>query len=136
MTNEEKPSRILVVDDVEGMHDVFRAFFKEWKMNADYASSGREAVDKHAEHPYDLIVMDANMPVMTGEEAIAIIRDMTPDVPIIAISAIDYMLESIRERFPHRLVVLTKPFSPDEMKALFMAFLEIAKNDRSRRGEK
>jgi signal transduction histidine kinase/CheY-like chemotaxis protein len=54
----------------------------------DIASNGKEAIEKLRDRPYDLILMDLQMPVMDGYETTREIRKILQlDTPIIAISA-------------------------------------------------
>lgn len=54
----------------------------------DIASNGKEAIEKLRDRPYDLILMDLQMPIMDGYETTRQIRKILQlDTPIIAISA-------------------------------------------------
>jgi DNA-binding NarL/FixJ family response regulator len=63
------------------------------------AASGLEAIEQaHALSP-DLIVMDVEMPVMNGVEAVRILRDELPSIKIIVLTVSeseDYLLDAIR----------------------------------------
>ncbi len=51
------------------------------------AHNGREAVEISEKGGIDLILMDLKMPVMDGLEATRIIKDATPELPIIMLTA-------------------------------------------------
>lgn len=51
------------------------------------AEDGQQAVDKATAETPDLIVMDINMPVMDGFQAIEILRPQLPDTTMILLSA-------------------------------------------------
>ena len=79
---------VLAVDDSPSM----RAMLKQTLVQAGYrcegAENGQDALDKaHAEH-FDLIIMDINMPVMNGIEAITELRkfDNYKSAPILVLS--------------------------------------------------
>ena len=81
---------VLVVED----HPVNRMILEAWMGSAGHASAtaenGQIAVAMAEEQPFDLIVMDVNMPVMDGLTATRIIRaDAGPnrDTPIVVLSA-------------------------------------------------
>jgi len=66
------------------------------------ATNGREAVDITSKYHPNLIIMDLNMPVLDGLEAIKYVRMMqgvSEQVPIVAITAFDVygMEEATRE---------------------------------------
>lgn len=50
------------------------------------ASNGKEFIDQLQYIVPDLVIMDINMPVMTGEEAVKITRKLYPDIRIIILS--------------------------------------------------
>ncbi len=89
---------ILVAED----YDVNQILIDEllthkYGIKADFANNGEIAEEMAAAKNYDLILMDANMPVMDGLEATRRIRQIRPDVPIVALTA--NALEGDRERF-------------------------------------
>ena len=56
----------------------------------DIAENGREALDLHRAAPYDMILMDCQMPELDGYEATAQIRSLpgiASEVPIIGVTA-------------------------------------------------
>ncbi|MEI6209919.1 MAG: ATP-binding protein, partial [Desulfuromonadales bacterium] len=65
------------------------------------AANGREALDALATGSFDLVLMDIHMPVMNGEEALAIIREREKEtgihLPVIALTA--FALMGDREKF-------------------------------------
>jgi|GEM_PF-312426 len=66
---------ILVVEDNPMNQMVLKMMFKKWKnVNAFYAGDGKEGVETWKTRELDLILMDLQMPVMDGYEAIETIR--------------------------------------------------------------
>ena len=63
-------------------------FLEETHANIDIAENGKIAVDKVKAASYDVVLMDMQMPVMSGIEATKIIRkELNPKIPIIALTA-------------------------------------------------
>ncbi len=83
---------ILVADDLRDIRFIAQHFLKKAGAAVDAAEDGAEAVKKietslHAGDPYDLVLMDVQMPVMDGPEAVASLRQSGIDTPIIALTA-------------------------------------------------
>lgn len=97
---QEKHSdaRVLLVEDDPVNQIVASKVLKLFGCSVDIASNGREALDMLAEQPYDIVFMDARMPIMDGYEATGEIRRREHDkrTPIVAITA--HALEGAREK--------------------------------------
>jgi signal transduction histidine kinase/CheY-like chemotaxis protein len=81
--------RVLVVDDTKENRDLLSGLLKQLGFEVNEACDGREAV-KRAEHTVpDLVLMDLNMPVMDGREAIRRMRSIEKlkTAPILVLSA-------------------------------------------------
>jgi len=79
--------RVLVVDDSKMNLNVACGLLRSYKISADTAESGEEAVEMVKRKQYDIIFMDHMMPGMDGIETTRAIRDMGVDVIIIAFTA-------------------------------------------------
>ena len=84
--------RILIVDDSLDNQFLIRAYIRNRADTIDSADNGQAALEKHRAKPYDLILMDLEMPVMDGYSAMKAIRRWEHDfklqpVPIVALSA-------------------------------------------------
>jgi CheY-like chemotaxis protein len=85
-------TRILVVDDNRVNRTLLATLLESAGCKVDEAASGREAVDGVRLLPYDLVLMDVQMPGMSGIEAAAAIRAIDGRrgaVPIVGISGDD-----------------------------------------------
>src|ERR671913_528427 len=83
------PARILVVDDQEAVRDFTRKILVRAGYEVALAGNGAEALAALDEADFDLILMDAHMPVMTGAAATRRIRALEgprSTIPIIAFS--------------------------------------------------
>lgn len=83
---------VLLVEDNVMNQFVANQVLELWNIQVEFANNGLEAVDLLKEKDYALVLMDLQMPVMSGYEATAFIRDKTnklrnPDIPIIALTA-------------------------------------------------
>lgn len=89
--SERKP-RILVVDDMRDVRYIAEHFLKQVGCETEAAENGLEAIQKieHAilhHQPYDLILMDIQMPEVDGETALADIRRRGIDTAVVALTA-------------------------------------------------
>ena len=84
--------RILLVEDDERNRLLFTLFLKDVPHTLDTAESGEQALAMHTENPYDLVLMDIEMPGMDGYRTTEAIRAWeqeteTPATPIVAVTA-------------------------------------------------
>lgn len=79
--------KVLVVEDLVDNQDLFRHFLKEAGALVDTADDGREGVQKAMSGDYDVVLMDIQMPVLDGYEAISYLRSHGYQKPIIALTA-------------------------------------------------
>ncbi len=82
--------RVLIVDDVEANRTITRLILKENGFELKEAVNGKEAIDLLETFKPDVILMDINMPVMDGLEAMLTIRasgGKFAEIPIVAVTA-------------------------------------------------
>lgn len=72
--SRKKDFRILVVDDNDINQQVALAILDKFGYRAEIAINGKEAIDSLAKKPFDLVLMDCEMPVMDGCKATSEIR--------------------------------------------------------------
>ena len=107
--------RILVAEDNPVNQEVAKAILTRLGMETTIAGDGKQAVELACNNPYDIILMDCQMPVMDGLEATSQIRKQLSDIPIIALTANatgddrDRCLKAGMNDF------LSKPYSIDQL---------------------
>jgi signal transduction histidine kinase/DNA-binding response OmpR family regulator len=98
--NQEKKPLILIVDDDENAREILEQFLEGNGYRTALAEDGRQAVLEWETLAPDLILMDANMPVMNGIEACAEIHGSDSGVrtPILMVTAVEKS-ESVERAF-------------------------------------
>ena len=81
--------RILVVEDDDIAYMLLNEILSSYPVKLTRALNGKEAVDNfyNDKFSFDLVLMDIRMPVLNGYEATQKIKEINPDIPIIAITA-------------------------------------------------
>lgn len=83
----KKNTKILIAEDNIVNQKVAAAQLKQLGINYIIASNGNEAIEQIKKQPFDLILMDCQMPDLDGYETSKILRKMDYNIPIIAITA-------------------------------------------------
>jgi len=86
-----KGAEILVVEDSEINRQIISEILSSNGFVVSEAVNGKVAIEMIKSKRYDLVLMDINMPVLAGDDAIVIIREDNElkDIPIVAITAND-----------------------------------------------
>lgn len=82
--------RVLIVDDHPINRELVRLFIGSPNVTTVEADNGQMAIDRAMAEPFDLILMDVNMPVMDGLAATSAIRAscrLNAETPIVALTA-------------------------------------------------
>lgn len=80
-------AHVLIVDDGEENRELVRLVLEDAGALTEQAENGRVAVEKALARPYDLILMDLQMPEMDGETATRLLRSRGLKTPIVALTA-------------------------------------------------
>lgn len=120
--------KVLLAEDSPENIFLVQSFLRKYPIEIDVAENGKVAVDKSLQNFYHLILMDMQMPIMDGNEAIAAIREReikkdipaSKSLPIIALTA-NVSKEDIQKSFSAGCnSYLTKPVKKaDLLKILF-----------------
>ncbi|MDF7812608.1 PAS domain-containing hybrid sensor histidine kinase/response regulator [Hymenobacter sp. YC55] len=120
--------RVLVVEDNGINREVVRLLLQSWGALVDEAESGPAALALHAEHRYDAVLMDIQMPGMSGVEATIQMR-LHPDleralVPVLALTANAFRSDLDRYLKAGINDCLTKPFKEEEFYSKLVALVQ------------
>ena len=113
MSNNQK--KILVVDDEESIHLLYREELEDEGYQVISAMNGEEALKLFDEENPDLVILDINMPGMDGIEVLRQMKQQKPNVPVILSSAYPEYKQDLASWASDDYIV--KSFSLDELKA-------------------
>ncbi len=82
-----KGKRILLAEDSKENQVLFKIYLESEGLFTDIVETGADAIKKAFNENYDLILMDIQMPVMDGYEALKILKDSKYDKKVIALTA-------------------------------------------------
>ena len=119
--------KLLLVEDNEINQEITIEMLKRVKISADIANNGKEAVDIFVANPnyYDIILMDLQMPIMSGYEATKIIREHNKEIPIIALTAAAMIEDRTKALNAGMNDHLSKPIDGDEMLSNIVKWLDV-----------
>jgi len=118
-----KPS-ILVVDDEEMSRFILREALTKRGYAVEEAPDAETGLRKLRQHPYDLVLLDVQMPGLSGIDAIPKFKDIDPSVMIIMTTALgsrEMIMEAISRG---ALDYFVKPFKMEEMEVIVKRSLE------------
>jgi two-component system sensor histidine kinase ChiS len=120
------PTTVLIVEDNEDNLFTLREMLAPFAFDIAAASTGRQAIDYCRAHLPDLVIMDVQMPGMSGLQATGAIRVLPGggDVPILALTA--QAMAGDRDRILDAGcdAYLAKPVAPGELRAMVARLLE------------
>ncbi|MBU1056411.1 MAG: sigma-54 dependent transcriptional regulator [Proteobacteria bacterium] len=110
--------KILVVDDEQTHRQMLNVVLSEEGYEVVEADDGETAIVAVEEQFYDLIIMDIRMSRIEGIEALKRIKEISPGIPIIIMTAyasVDTAIDALKKG---AYDYLTKPLDIDELKIL------------------
>lgn len=110
---------ILIADDAPSSRMLLRLMLSKHGHKVDEAENGAQAIDALKAKPYDLVILDVQMPVMDGLRAAQTVRAMpspTAQLPLIALTAQVLDEEVERTKQAGFNIVLGKPFMEEDLR--------------------
>lgn len=120
--------RILVVDDSADTRVIVASALKQGGFEVDQAGSGEAALAMVDQHPPDLILLDIDMPGMSGLEVLRKLR-ATRSMPIILLTGLDRETDRVAGLDLGADDYITKPFFAKELAARVRAALRRGQPD-------
>ncbi|HXG12098.1 MAG TPA: response regulator [Gemmataceae bacterium] len=133
------PPRILIVDDDPEVRSLCRDLLEDDGLQCDEAADGIQGVAAARSRPYDLVLLDVDMPGMNGFEVLSRLRENPPDPHL---KIIMFSGRATGDELAHMLLngsddYLTKPFSIVQLRGRVRAALRRKEaQDRAERAQR
>ena len=114
---------VLVVDDEPSVLEAFETIL-EGQFTVVTAGSGKEALDKIALEPVNLVFLDITMPDMDGMQVLRRIREHDDNLPVIMATADNSARRAVEALQMGAFNYITKPFNVEEVMALAQRAME------------
>jgi len=95
---EQEKTVILTIDDEQAIRMAFSDFLNSFGYRVIEAENGRDGLDQFAREKPDVVLVDLQMPVMSGFEVLEFLKENHPEVPVIVISgtsSIDDVIDAL-----------------------------------------
>ena len=107
--------RVLIAEDMPDAAELLRVFVTKMGHAPTMVTDGTKAVRAHADDPFDLLILDAAMPVMDGFTAAKEIRERDDWTPILMITAHQDEMTVAHARRAGVDHVIYKPYDPPDV---------------------
>jgi len=106
---------VLIVDDERGMRDFLKILLEKEGHKVITANRGQKALEILKSKTIDLVVSDIRMPELSGIELLEIIKEKTPELPVIMITAFASPDDAVMAMKNGAFDYISKPFNVDEI---------------------
>ncbi|MFT5698878.1 MAG: two-component system response regulator PilR (NtrC family) [Desulforhopalus sp.] len=106
---------VLIVDDERGMRDFLKILLEKEGHKALTANGGKKALEILETKTVDLVICDIRMPEITGIELLEIIKENSPELPVIMITAFASPDDAVMAMKNGAFDYISKPFNVDEI---------------------
>ena len=114
-TAPSEPAKILVVDDEVRMRESVRDLLHAYGHSSIVAANGHIALDILREKPIELILLDLNMPEISGLEFLELLKTDFTDIDVVIVSG-EATFANATEALRHGVSdFLRKPYNPVEL---------------------
>lgn len=125
--SDEKPIRVLLVDDEPAIRRALKTPLQELGFQAVEASRGEEALHLARTEAFDVVLLDLNMPGMGGMQTLVRLRALAPRLPILMLTVRDEEHDKVEALEKGADDYITKPFSIRECIARIRAAVRRSK---------
>ena len=107
--------RILIVDDESNARNALAEILREEGYTCETAADGFKGLGRFGEFEPDLVLTDLKMPGMDGVELLTKVRERTPGLPVVVMTAFGAVDSAVQAMRSGAIDYLTKPINTDEL---------------------
>jgi two-component system copper resistance phosphate regulon response regulator CusR len=111
---DEDTMRLLLVEDEEKLARLVKRALVAERFSVDVARDGRAGMELANAYDYDLMVLDLQLPELSGSEILRRVRRLNPNVPVMILTARDAVIDKVSHFEAGADDYLTKPFAMAE----------------------
>ena len=114
----DRQRTVLVVDDEAAQRQLLGGFLESLGLRVQEAGSAEDAVEVIRRGPPDMVLLDVRLPGASGIDALAEIRKMAGDLPVLLITAYADLRQAVAAMKSGADDYLAKPVDLDELEAV------------------
>jgi len=107
--------RLLLVEDEEKLARLVKRALTSERFSVDMALAGREGMELANTYDYDLLILDLQLPELSGSEILRRVRRVNPNIPVLIVTARDAVSDKVAHFEAGADDYLTKPFAMAEL---------------------
>lgn len=107
--------RILIVDDESNARNALAEILREEGYSCETAADGFKGLGRFADFEPDLLLTDLKMPGMDGVELLRRVRELSPGLPVIVMTAFGAVDTAVQAMRSGAIDYMTKPIRTDEL---------------------
>ncbi len=116
--------KVLVVDDTKNIRVLLAKCLEMQGYAVATAGDGREALERISKQDFDLIFLDIKLPLMSGTEVLARMREMGRQTPVIIITAYATVKNAVECTRMGAVAYLQKPFTIHKIQSVLAELKE------------
>lgn len=112
----DRKLKLLISDDSKLLRKKLRAELEEMGCEVIEAENGKEAIMKEMEENPDGVILDIVMPEVGGIEALQVIREVSPDVPVVMLSSAGTPQKLMQTLKMGAIDFIQKPYTSEQIR--------------------